>query len=58
MKTVTKLWLETKVNELNDWLCNPMHQEHPARPLKTHHRNYYVCKLVECDEFNINTVTI
>ena len=45
--------LEKKVQDLNAWLLNPENANHADYKLKEHDRNYYVSKIIEKEELNI-----
>jgi hypothetical protein len=57
MAKVTVTWLEHKVAELNDWLKNH-HDLHHLTPQKKQKRDYYVWKLTEMDEYDLQTIEI
>lgn len=61
---VSKEWLEKKIKELNDWIL-----EHDNRYVvlyrntieykyKTRSRNYYVNKLIELEEKQMETIKV
>lgn len=55
--TVTKQYLEKKVQDNNEWLQN--HSEsHPMYKLTEVNRNYYVKKLVEMDDLGVNQIEL
>ncbi|WP_268846777.1 hypothetical protein [Flavobacterium aestivum] len=54
----TKDWLETKVQELNEWIITHENIKHPQLNEKIQNRNYYVNKLVEMDETGIEKIKI
>ncbi|MEB3799832.1 hypothetical protein INQ45_01655 [Flavobacterium columnare] len=56
--TVTKDWIEAKVQELNDWIRIHENTNHPQLNEKIQNRNYYVSKLVEMDELELENITI
>ncbi|MFK7033164.1 hypothetical protein V3Q90_12440 [Flavobacterium oreochromis] len=47
--------LEKKVQDLNAWLLNPANKNHTDYKLKEHDRNYYVSKIIEIEELQLNT---
>lgn len=55
---VSKQWLENKVKELNDWLqmhSKGIHFEYAENKNK---RDYYVNKLIEMEEYKLDTIDI
>jgi hypothetical protein len=54
---VSKIYLEKKIKELNEWLQdnNPAHHQYN---LKKQNRDYYVNKLIELEESGAPTVKI
>lgn len=57
IKIVNKDWLENNIKELNDWLFqNP--QKSDTYREKEHNRNYYVNKLIELEEKNLNLIEL
>ncbi len=56
-KRVTKEWLEHQVNVINGELMN-YHHEVAQRQKLEGARNYYVSKLVEMDEYDLQTIEI
>lgn len=54
---VTKPILERKVNLLNDWLQNHP-RTHVAYNRKIQNRNYYVNRLCDMDELEVETIKI
>lgn len=56
--TVTKDWLETKVQELNEWIRIHENTKHPQLNEKLQNRNYYVNKLVEMDDNELEKIKI
>ena len=56
-KYVNKDWLEAKVKEINDELIN-FHHETAERQRLEAARNYYVGKLIDMDEYDLQTIEI
>lgn len=56
-KYVNKIWLETKVKEINHELIN-FHHETAERQRLENARNYYVSKLIDMDEYKLNLIEI
>jgi hypothetical protein len=56
---VSKEWLENKIKELNDWLLanekQPFFVEYAIEKQK---RNYYVGKLIELEENELETIKV
>lgn len=56
---VSKDWLENKIKELNDWLTQnenkPFFAEYDIEKQK---RNYYVNKLIELEENQLETIKV
>ncbi len=57
MTPYTKTELEEKVKQLNNWLFEN-DEFHPEYKGQAHKRNYYVEKLVEMDEFDLEQIVI
>lgn len=55
MELVSKQWLENKVKELNDWLFE---NDKDNKSYKKHIRNYYVNKLIELEENQLETIKV
>lgn len=55
--TVSKIWLENKIGELNKWLFEN-NEKHFQYALKQQNRDYYVNKLIELEENNLNTIKV
>lgn len=55
--TVNRIFLEWKIAKLNQWLID-RHPDHNMYKLKTANRNYYVSKLIELEENNLETIKI
>ncbi|MFK7048754.1 hypothetical protein FLACOL_01097 [Flavobacterium columnare] len=47
--------LKKIVEDLNQWLLNPANKNHADYRLKEHDRNYYVSKIIEIEELQLNT---
>lgn len=56
-KYVNKDWLEAKVKDINDELIN-FHHETAKRQRLEAARNYYVGKLIDMDEYDLQTIEI
>jgi hypothetical protein len=56
--TVTKEYLERRVISLNKWLQDPQNDKHDQFRQNVHKRNYYVNKLIELEENNLNSIKI
>lgn len=56
-KYVNRDWLEAKVREANDELIN-FHHETKERQRLESARNFYVSKLIEMDEKELNLIEI
>ena len=56
-KKVSKEWLEHQVNVINAELINYHHTTAERQRLESA-RNYYVSKLVEMDEYNLQFIEI
>ncbi|QYS89088.1 hypothetical protein [Flavobacterium davisii] len=48
---MTKLELEAKIKELNEWLQNPENQKNSDYKKKVQARNYYVNRIIEIEEY-------
>lgn len=55
---MTKKQLETKVNDLNEWLMNPVNCKGKVYSEREHNRNYYVSKLIELEESKQKTIRV
>lgn len=55
---VTKQWLENKISELNNWLKKHEKGIHFEYAQKLHNRNFYVKKLIELEENNLESIKI
>ena len=55
---VSKQWLENKIKELNDWLKLYEKINHCDYALNLRDRNYYVNKLIELEENNLETIEL
>ncbi|MCJ1808959.1 hypothetical protein [Flavobacterium covae] len=53
----TKTWLETKITELNHWL-QAAPNKHPEYAQKEQNRNYYVRKLIELEEYELEYIEV
>lgn len=55
---VSKQWLENKIKELNDWL--QLHEKgiHFEYAQKKQNRDYYVRKLIELEENNLEKIKV
>lgn len=55
---VSKKWLESKIKELNDWL--QLHEKgiHFEYAQKKQNRDYYVRKLIELEENNLEKIKV
>lgn len=48
---MTKLELEAKIKELNDWIQNPENASHADYKQKVQARNYWVERIIEIEEY-------
>ncbi len=55
---VSKEWLETKIKELNAWLIANEKGIHFDYAHKKRSRDYYVNKLIELEENNLQTIKV
>lgn len=56
--TVSKQWLENKVKELNDWLLENEKENHFEYAPNKHNRDYYVRKLIDLEENQLETIKV
>lgn len=59
MKTQIKnrSWLNFQIANLNSWL-NRHDKSHPDYRIRRHNRDYYVRRLIELEENNLETVAV
>lgn len=55
---VSKQWLENKIKQLNDWLQANEKGIHFEYVQNKHKRDYYVSKLIELEENQLETIKI
>ncbi|SNA83208.1 conserved hypothetical protein [Flavobacterium psychrophilum] len=55
---MTKLQLENKVTELNNWLMENENTKHIHYSQKQQNRNFYVRKLIELEESNLEMIRV
>ncbi|CAM2901457.1 hypothetical protein [Flavobacterium frigoris] len=55
---VSKQWLENKIKELNQWLLDHEKGNHFDYAPKRQSRNYYVQKLIDLEENQLETIKI
>lgn len=55
---VSKQWLDNKIKELNQWLLAHEKGNHFEYAPKRQNRNYYVRKLIELEENQLETIKI
>lgn len=55
---VSKMWLETKIKDLNDWLLANEKGIHFEFAQKKRKRDYYVNKLIELEENQLETIKV
>jgi hypothetical protein len=55
---VTKQWLENKIQELNDWLIAYEILANSEYAHKKGSRDYYVNKLIELEENQLQTIKV
>jgi len=56
--TVSKQWLENKIKELNDWLIRNEKTNHFEYAQKKQNRDYYVRKIIELEENDLETIKV
>lgn len=56
--TVSKEWLENKIKELNDWLLANEKGIHFEYAHKKRSRDYYVNKLIELEENELQIIKV
>ncbi len=56
--TVSKQWLENKIKELNDWLIKNEKTNHFEYAPKKQNRDYYVRKIIELEENDLETIKV
>ncbi|MBP7319113.1 MAG: hypothetical protein KA980_12990 [Flavobacterium sp.] len=56
--TVSKQWLENKIKELNDWLIRNEKTNHFEYAPKKQNRDYYVRKIIELEENDLETIKV
>lgn len=55
---VSKQWLENKIKELNDWLQLHEKVNHFQYAQKKQNRDYYVRRLIELEENNLEKIKV
>ncbi|WP_165764224.1 hypothetical protein [Flavobacterium oreochromis] len=55
---VTKEWLELKIHELNTWLQQHERLNHVQYAEKKQNRDYYVRKIIELEELELEKIKV